>query len=128
MVLGFKGQTQASLEQLDFIAKLNPSDTNSLMDSLARANAHFAAGDFMAACQHSEEARELHPDWIGLYWVYAAATALSDRPDLAQELARTITSMMPKANLAMIRRAPLFSQSHVVENLVVGLKSAGIRD
>lgn len=126
MVLGFKGQTEAALEQLEFIDKLNPTDTHSFVTSLARANAHFSAGDYMAACRFSEEARELQPDWIGLYWVYAAAAQLSDQLELAQELVAIITRMMPKANLTMVRRAPMFTQDDVVENLLDGLKHAGL--
>jgi adenylate cyclase len=126
MVLAFKGELQAALEQLDIVAMLAPGDHFSFVDFLARANARFAAEEYEAACRHSESARELRPDWVGVYWVYAAAAALSGQRELAERLVRTATALAPRACLRFIRRAPMFTQKQVIEKLIEGLRLAGL--
>lgn len=109
--------------------ELDSSDISHHIQSNAAATAHFIAGNFEAVQAASEDCLAIRPGYTGSLRIKVATASLLGRSKEAQNAARQLRAIEPKASIARMRdywKALAPNAPGALETKIEGWRRAGM--
>ena len=124
--LAFLGDTVNAFEVLKSIEDSGRRDPWRWLWFMHRGTAQFSAGLFSDVVETCSAGKQIRPTWPGFYTLSAAAEAHMGNKAKAEENVRGMLTCVPRMSLLGISRYPMFVLDKDIDNLVDGLRMAGL--
>jgi TolB-like protein/tetratricopeptide (TPR) repeat protein len=122
----FVGRPVQALELLQRAERLSPRDRKAWVTATARAQAHFAAGQFEEALHHARRALAQNPHFGATLRVVAASLAELGRADEAAQAIRRLLSQEPQLTLSKLHSRLSHMDERMLLPFLQGLRKAGL--
>ena len=122
----FAGHDREAIAHGEEAIRLSPLDPEMALFLGAIAVAHFAAGRYAQAIEHSLEAQRLRPGFQGSRRLLCASLANAGRVDEARLLLPTLRHEQPELSLAWIRANVPYQTAELMERFLEGFRKAGL--
>jgi Flp pilus assembly protein TadD len=122
----FAGYDREAIAHGEEAIRLSPLDPEMALFLGAIAVAHFAAGRYAQAIEHSLEAQRLRPGFQGSRRLLCASLANAGRVDEARLLLPALRHEQPELSLAWIRANVPYQTAELMERFLDGFRKAGL--
>jgi TolB-like protein/Flp pilus assembly protein TadD len=119
------GEDDNAIEHAITAGRLDPRDTD-LIGNLSRACAEFGAGNYEQARDWAKRTTEVTPDFMAGWRYLAASLAYLGQLDEARAAKDQLLRVMPNDSLSYLRKSFPSASPERVEQLVEGLRKAGL--
>lgn len=124
--LAFLGSWKEALEIFADSERTSPRDPDRSSRLMGLTIAYFVAGRYSEVVESAEAYISLRPNWYGGYVYLAASNALSGNAEAANAAVRKLLQLRPDMTLAGMRKQVMLRRAADAENLLEGLKRAGL--
>jgi TolB-like protein/tetratricopeptide (TPR) repeat protein len=122
----WRGEPEIALDHLRRAMRLSPQDPQLVQMQTATAYAYFGAGQYEETLRWAEKASAEHPSHLPANVILAASSALIGRLDLASKVMARLRELDPGLRLSNLKHLVPIRRSEDFNNLVEGLRKAGL--
>ncbi len=124
----FLGRSKEALAAAKRANRGSPRDPERYMWNIGITLANFAAERYEDCVEAAERAVLLQPNFYGGHFIQAAALAHLGRIEEARQAVQRALEVMPRLTLKNTARNPMFVRERDVEQMLDGLRQAGVPD
>jgi TolB-like protein/Tfp pilus assembly protein PilF len=126
--LAFAGQDREAIAEAERAMRLSPLDPETAMFIGGIAVAHYTAGRYGEATQHSEELLRLRPGFHGAQRLRCASFAQIGRLEEARADLAALRREHPELSIAWIKASVPYQTPELMERFLDGMRKAGLED
>jgi TolB-like protein len=125
-LLVYLGQAGQAIDRFQTAMQLSPRDPELFRLQTGLAYAHFITGDYSEAIVAGRAALQSHPEFTPVHRVLASALSLSGRIDEAAVIVGDLHRLVPAMTVRSYLAQSPFHRSGVIDQIVRGLRLAGL--